>query len=98
MTVGGKRQSTYPKNDVVIAARVLSGRAHVATTHPHLSFHAGNAEGLLGMPVSEELKSDFVIAEQIAPVLALSAEGNPRQTKRFLNALVLRIDQAASQA
>ena len=68
-----------------------------ASSYDAISFHAENAEQLLGKPVSDELKADFVLAEQIAPVLALCAEGNPRQTKRFLNALVLRIDMATDR-
>jgi hypothetical protein len=38
-----------------------------------------------------------VLAEQIAPVIALTSEGNPRQTKRFLNALVLRLEMAEAR-
>lgn len=72
----------------------LCERVRTASSYDAISFHAENAERLLGRPVSDELKADFVLAEQIAPVLALCAEVNPRQTKRFLNALVLRIDMA----
>ncbi|WP_242352736.1 MULTISPECIES: P-loop NTPase fold protein [unclassified Anaeromyxobacter] len=76
------------------AFTALCERARAAAAYDAISFHSENAEQLLGEAVSEELKSDFVLAEQIAPVLALCAEGNPRQTKRFLNALVLRLDMA----
>lgn len=38
----------------------------------------------------EKLNSAFVLAQQIAPVLAEGTKGNPRQVKRFLNALLLR--------
>lgn len=72
----------------------LCERVRAASSYDVVSFHAENAERLLERPVSNELKGDFVLAEQIAPVLALCAEGNPRQTKRFLNALVLRLDMA----
>lgn len=72
----------------------LCDRVRAASSYDAISFHAGNAATLLGVEVSDELRSDFLLAEQIAPVLALSAEGNPRQTKRFLNALVLRIQMA----
>ena len=75
----------------------LCDRVRVASSYDVISFHAGNAEQLLGAPVSDELKSDFLLAEQIAPVLALTAEGNPRQTKRFLNALVLRLEMAEAR-
>jgi hypothetical protein len=72
----------------------LCDRVRAASSYDAVSFHAENAERLLEKPISDELKGDFVLAEQIAPVLALCAEGNPRQTKRFLNALVLRLDMA----
>ena len=38
----------------------------------------------------DELNSAFVLAQQIAPILAEGTKGNPRQIKRFLNALVVR--------
>lgn len=78
--------------------KALCDRVRAASSYDAISFHAENAEGLLGRPVSDELKADFVLAEQIAPVLALCAEGNPRQTKRFLNALVLRIEMATDRS
>ena len=38
----------------------------------------------------EELNSAFVLAQQIAPILAEGTKGNPRQLKRFINALLVR--------
>ena len=38
----------------------------------------------------EGLNMAFVMAQQIAPILAEGTEGNPRQIKRFLNALLVR--------
>ena len=38
----------------------------------------------------EALGSAFVLAQQIAPMLAEGTRGNPRQIKRFLNALLVR--------
>lgn len=37
-----------------------------------------------------ELDAAFVLAQQIAPMLAEGTKGNPRQVKRFLNALLIR--------
>ena len=37
-----------------------------------------------------DLDATFVLAQQIAPVLAEGTKGNPRQVKRFLNALLVR--------
>ncbi len=44
--------------------------------------------------VSAELQSDFTIANRIAPTLSRGLRGNPRQLKRFLNTLVLRLETA----
>ena len=38
----------------------------------------------------DALDSAFVLAQQIAPMLAEGTKGNPRQVKRFLNALLVR--------
>ncbi len=38
----------------------------------------------------EGLDLAFVLAQQIAPMLAEGTKGNPRQVKRFLNALIVR--------
>lgn len=75
----------------------LCERARAAAAFNAVSFRADNAEALLGAPLSEDLKADLSLAEQLAPVLAICAEGNPRQTKRFLNALILRLAMAKSR-
>ena len=46
--------------------------------------------GSIPQPLSESL----VLAEQIAPVLAAGLLGNPRQCKRFLNTLMMRLGMA----
>ena len=39
---------------------------------------------------TDKLKSMLTLSEQVGPILASGTKGNPRQIKRFLNALVLR--------
>ncbi len=39
----------------------------------------------------EELGAAFVLAQQIGPILAEGTKGNPRQVKRFLNSLAIRL-------
>jgi hypothetical protein len=39
----------------------------------------------------EELDAAFVLAQQIGPILAEGTKGNPRQIKRFLNSLAIRL-------
>lgn len=39
----------------------------------------------------DELDAAFVLAQQIGPILAEGTKGNPRQIKRFLNSLAIRL-------
>ena len=48
-------------------------------------------------PVPESLQSSFELSARIGPVLAVGLNGNPRQLKRFMNALVLRQKAAAAR-
>ena len=48
-------------------------------------------------PVPEGLQANFELVSRIAPVLAAGLNGNPRQLKRFMNALVLRQRAAAAR-
>jgi hypothetical protein len=47
--------------------------------------------------VPPELGDNLALAERIAPVLAAGLLGNPRQCKRFLNMLVMRMSMAKSR-
>lgn len=40
---------------------------------------------------SQDLKDTLLVADQISPMLAIGLKGNPRNIKRFLNTLFLRI-------
>jgi hypothetical protein len=53
----------------------------------------GIALDVLGAPQAD-LDRDFSLASRIAPILARGLRGNPRQIKRFLNTLTLRLDTA----
>jgi hypothetical protein len=44
--------------------------------------------------VAPDLEADFDIAARIAPTLSRGLRGNPRQLKRFLNTLLLRLETA----
>lgn len=59
-------------------------------------FNHGVAQKLLGT-VPPALSEQLALAERIAPVLASGLNGNPRQCKRFLNALALRSQMAGSR-
>lgn len=47
--------------------------------------------------VAESCKEDMALARQISSVLAPSINGNPRQCKRFLNTLCMRIELAKAR-
>ncbi|MDF7822831.1 P-loop NTPase fold protein [Pontiellaceae bacterium B12227] len=47
--------------------------------------------------VPEPLKEELALAERISPILADVMNGNPRQCKRFLNTLMMRLKMAASR-
>jgi hypothetical protein len=48
-------------------------------------------------PVPPALTDGMDLAQRIAPVLTDRFSGNPRQCKRFLNTLVMRLGMAASR-
>jgi hypothetical protein len=48
--------------------------------------------------VSPELQADFTIANRVAPALSRGLRGNPRQLKRFLNTMLLRLATAAKRS
>lgn len=76
----------FEKIRVAAHARRVDGQFAVAMNH-------GIAEDKLGA-VSPELKNDFDIVNRIAPTLSRGLRGNPRQLKRFLNTLLLRLETA----
>ncbi len=47
--------------------------------------------------LSEKCKGDMALAKQISSVLAPSINGNPRQCKRFLNTLAMRLSLAKAR-
>lgn len=47
--------------------------------------------------ISEKSKDDLALAKQISSVLAPSINGNPRQCKRFLNTLLMRMKLAKAR-
>jgi hypothetical protein len=67
-----------------------------AKTLLDVRFNFGVAQTILGT-VPPELTEQLSLAQRIAPVLASGLNGNPRQCKRFLNALVLRLQMAGSR-
>ncbi|WP_323130978.1 Qat anti-phage system ATPase QatA [Sinorhizobium medicae] len=76
---------------------VLLNSAKEVLNKPWLGGGIGQAEVLRVDPArKDELNAAFVLAQQIGPILAEGTRGNPRQVKRFLNALMIR--QAIARA
>lgn len=48
-------------------------------------------------PIPQELLDDLIMVERLAPLLGTIMNGNPRQCKRFLNTLLLRLEMARSR-
>jgi predicted KAP-like P-loop ATPase len=48
--------------------------------------------------INNELKESYQLCAQIVPVLSGGLNGNPRQCKRFLNALIIRFHMAKSKS
>ena len=59
-------------------------------------FDINNADQFFN-EVKDELKESFQLSSQIVPILSVGLNGNPRQSKRFLNALLIRYNMAKSK-
>jgi predicted KAP-like P-loop ATPase len=57
-------------------------------------FNVETAIKYINGTVPKELDEDLLLSRQITPILASGLNGNPRQCKRFLNALFLRLRMA----
>jgi hypothetical protein len=75
------------------AAPAASG-AGTSAPGVDVPFSLDTAAELLDTFYSPELRDDLALAKQIVHVVGLSVAGNPRQVKRYLNALVLRLSIA----
>lgn len=60
------------------------------------TYDVRNADQYLN-ELSDELKESFQLCAQVVPILSVGLNGNPRQCKRFLNALLIRYNMARSK-
>ncbi|TNC09186.1 NTPase KAP [Methylobacterium terricola] len=72
------------------------GRAALRTPWDGEGIKPDDLKAVLGERPDDPIRSALLTAERISPVLAAGTKGNPRQIKRFLNALNLRL--AVAQA
>jgi hypothetical protein len=59
-----------------------------------VNFNLAIAQELYGNDLPDTLKEQLALAGRIAPILAAGLKGNPRQCKRFLNTLLMRLEMA----
>lgn len=70
----------------------LLGQARESLNRPWFGAGIGQADVQAVDPErTKDLAAMFVLAQQIGPILAEGTKGNPRQVKRFLNALFIRL-------
>src|SRR5712691_9092936 len=81
-----------PEAYVALCAKAAEARASDALA---VACNYGIASGAIEF-VPQTLQQNFELVARIAPILAAGLNGNPRQLKRFMNALVLRQKAAAA--
>lgn len=67
-----------------------------STSFLGIRFNYGVAQTILET-ISPELAEDLSVAQRISPVLLEQLNGNPRQCKRFLNKLMIRVEMARAR-
>jgi predicted KAP-like P-loop ATPase len=85
-------QLTPGQKDLVHQRVAEAGTAALMTA----SFNTSIAREIL-KPLPQGLEDDLGMVERIAPLLGTIMNGNPRQCKRFLNMLLLRLEMARSK-
>lgn len=73
----------------------LEAQGGMDLTRP--AFSADSVKASNGGEILTDLAERLDLVAQVAPVLAPGLEGSPRRTKRFLNAMLLRLDMAADR-
>jgi predicted KAP-like P-loop ATPase len=81
-------------DDPVLAALINDGRERLKKPWAATPLDVAALRTALGSEPSPRLQELLILSDQIAPILARGFIGNPRQIKRFLNALLLRMNIA----
>jgi len=82
-----------PEQKKLVRAKIGEASTEALTT---ASFNISVARELL-KPLPQLLEDDLGMVERVAPLLGTIMNGNPRQCKRFLNTLLLRLEMARSK-
>jgi len=83
--------SLEPKQQEQARLKVINCDAGTLTS---VSYNLTVAQELFGESLPSHLKEQLSLAQRIAPLLGASMKGNPRQCKRFLNTLLMRLEMA----
>jgi len=81
--------------DATLFERVRTSCDAARAENLYVTFGAGAVRAVLGDTVPDDLARALEWTNRIAPLLTTGLKGNPRQVKRFLNALLLRTKLAA---
>jgi len=91
----------FAKKALQVPAEFEAARQCVVNCEPtsllEVRYNHGIAEKTLKRQLPQELSENLALAQRIAPILASGLLGNPRQCKRFLNTLVMRLEMARSR-
>jgi hypothetical protein len=82
-----------PEQKKLVRNRIGEASTEALTT---AAFNISVARELL-KPLPQSLEDDLGMVERVAPLLGTIMNGNPRQCKRFLNTLLLRLGMAHSK-
>jgi predicted KAP-like P-loop ATPase len=82
-----------PEQKKLVRSKIGEASTEALTT---ASFNISVARELL-KPLPQPLEDDLGMVERVAPLLGTIMNGNPRQCKRFLNTLLLRLEMARSK-
>jgi len=83
------------ENDQAFNSLISAARERLKRPWTSAPFDTAAAKAALGEKY-ESVQAELFLSEQIGPTLASGTNGNPRQIKRFLNAMILR--QRTAQA
>ncbi len=75
----------------------LLAKARESLNKPWLGEGISQADVRAVDPTDERLNGAFLLAQRIGPILAEGTKGNPRQIKRFLNSLFVRLTIAKAR-
>ena len=78
---------------LTVREKVVSTKSENTLTK---KFDYEKAQEIIGN-VPDELKKALLLTQQITPVLTIGLDGNPRQCKRFMNMMMMRIGMAKSK-